>query len=255
MLTSRPENITANFDAGAIEDTTERQRAETVARKLSGLLIRAMETERARLARELHDDLSQRLALLSIKLTLLDTSDPDAIAKQVQSLLENIDEISNEVRRLSHQLHPSTLENLGLETALRGFCREVNDTHTIQITLDCESLPRTLTPDVSLCIFRITQEAVRNAVKHSGADEVIVIVKIKESILNLTVADNGSGFDQNVSRPHASLGLISMNERLAAFGSSLNIDSAVGKGTKIGASIDLAHSGQDKYIPTSGGRG
>jgi signal transduction histidine kinase len=132
------------------------------------LLIGAMETERARLARELHDDLSQRIALLSIKLHMLDTSTEAAIAEQVHSLSANIEEISNEVRRLSHQLHPSTLEQLGLESALRGFCRELNEAHKIKITLDCDSLPQTLSKNISLCMFRITQEALRNVVKHSG---------------------------------------------------------------------------------------
>ena len=233
-------NGVASFVYGAIADITERRRAESAASDLGGLLIGAMETERARLARELHDDLSQRIALLSIKLHMLDTSTEAAIAEQVHSLSANIEEISNEVRRLSHQLHPSTLEQLGLESALRGFCRELNEAHKIKITLDCDSLPQTLSKNISLCMFRITQEALRNVVKHSGADAVTVTVRIKEDTLNLTVADDGEGFDPFANASRSSLGLISMNERVAALGGSLNIDSAVGKGTRIGASIDLS---------------
>ena len=229
----------AQFVYGAAADITERRHAEAAAHDVGGLLIGAMETERARLARELHDDLSQRIALLSVKLHMLDTSDEAVIAQQVGELSENIDEISNEVRRLSHQLHPAVLERLGLEAALRGFCRELNEMQSVQIVLECDLLPRTLSKDVSLCMFRLAQEALRNVVKHSGARYATVSVRIRENNLDLAVTDDGSGFDTTARPSTTSLGLISMNERVAALGGSFDIDSALGKGTRVGASIDL----------------
>ena len=229
----------AAFVYGAIADITERREAEKAAGELGGLLIGAMETERARLGRELHDDLSQRIALLAINLQMLNATNPADLTERIRELSENIDGISHEVHRISHQLHPATLEQLGLEVALRGFCRELAKTHELVVDLKCDGLPKTLPEEVALCAFRLTQEALRNVIKHSQVKEAVVRVAMDGDVLTITVSDNGVGFDRNDISSRASLGLISMRERVASLGGSLKIDSKVGAGTTVEAKIRI----------------
>ena len=225
------------FVYGATADITERRRAERAAGELGGLLIGAMETERARLGRELHDDLSQRIALLAIKLQMLDAVNPSDLTESIRELSENIDGISAEVHRISHQLHPATLEQLGLKVALRGFCRELAKTHELVVDLKCDELPKAIPPEVSLCAFRLTQEALRNVVKHSQIKSAVVEASVDRDVLTITVSDKGVGFDQTQMSSRSSLGLISMRERVASLGGSLRIDSKIGGGTTIEATI------------------
>jgi signal transduction histidine kinase len=155
---------------GAIVDITKLKTAEQAIHDLSGKLMNAQEKERARLARELHDDLSQSIALLSIQLATLRNKPKDLayVKDQLDQFVSDLDRLSVDVHRISHELHPARLNHLGLETALRGFCRELSAAHPLEIYFEAENLPRDLPDDVSLCLYRVTQESLQNVIKHSG---------------------------------------------------------------------------------------
>jgi signal transduction histidine kinase len=240
------ENGKPKLFRGASVDITQRKLAETPAHELSRKLIWAQEKERTRLARELHDDLSQRLALLSIQLAELKKDYVDAryLRQQVDSITSEIQSISSDVHRMSHELHPAKLDQLGLESALRGFCRELEATHPVSISVEVVNLPNALSKDVSLCLYRVSQEALQNAIKHSGASRVKLVVKGGEGEIQLDVLDNGSGFDPKMVRLKESLGLISIDERIHAANGVVKIDSSVGAGTHIEAHVPIANDAE-----------
>lgn len=226
---------------GASVDITKRKLAEKAAHDLSQKLINAQERERARLARELHDDFSQSLALLSIQLNELARApvDADIVGERVRSLSEQIQHLSSDVHRISHELHPAKLEQLGLEAALRGFCREIGSTHPLKVEFDASNVPRSLTNDLSLCMYRVTQELLQNVVKHSGADHAHVTLASDGSEITLTVSDNGCGFKVENESPSGSLGLISMSERIRAVQGTMTVESNGTRGTRITARAPL----------------
>lgn len=228
---------------GASVDVTQRKLAEESAHELGRKLMWAQEKERTRLARELHDDLSQRLALLSIQLAELKKHAVDAryLRKQVDHLTSEIQGITADVHRMSHELHPAKLDQLGLESALRGFCRELEAAHPISINLEVVNVPRSLSKDVSLCLYRVSQEAVQNAIKHSGASAVNLSVRRIDGEIQLDVSDNGSGFDPKTVRSKESLGLINIDERIRSVHGVVRIDSTVGAGTHIEAHVPIAN--------------
>jgi signal transduction histidine kinase len=205
-------------------------------RVLSGRLITAQEDERRRIARELHDDLQQRLALLAIELDVIAntrqalTSD-EAVAC-ARRLWQKTVEISSEVHALSHRLHPSKLEALGLLKTVRGYCRELSQ-HGLRVAFTDEGVPDSIPPDVALSVFRVVQESLQNVVKHSGAADARVTMAGRDGRLRLTVEDDGRGFDTTVTNHGAGLGLVSMRERLHLVGGELTIESACGRGTKV----------------------
>ena len=225
---------------GAAADITDQRLAEEKAHDLSGKMITVLETERSRLARELHDDLSQSLALLSIELASLNRSDIGTLEDRIRGLADRVNTISADVHRMSYELHPARLEQLGLASAIRGFCREIGETQGLAIDLTIGKLPLQLSKDVTLCIYRIIQEAVQNVVKHSGARKATVEVGVSGSDLVLIILDTGAGFDPNDARITASLGLISMRERIMAVGGTLRLNSRVGDGTVVEARITLS---------------
>ena len=156
---------------GAALDNTARKLAEEAAHDLSGRLIHAQEEEQTRLARELHDDLSQSLALLSVELEMFGQSPPaerGQISARMQEFSAQVKRLSSEVHRLSHELHPAKLEQLGLVAAMRGFCKEFAMAHEMAIQFADRSVPRAVPEDTALCLYRITQEALHNVVRHSG---------------------------------------------------------------------------------------
>lgn len=220
---------------GASVDTTKRKLAEQAAHDLSGRLIDAQETERARLARELHDDLSQSLALLSIQLEMLgrEPGEPGAIKKQIANLTSQIQQLSSDVHRISHELHPAKLGQLGLESALRGFCREIATAHGFTVDFDAANVPRSMPNDISLCLYRVTQESLQNVGKHSGASSASVRINMENDEICLVISDNGSGFDTQSSKAKASLGLTSMRERIRLVNGTFSIESNVGISTRI----------------------
>lgn len=236
LIYGRPQHL-----RGVSVDVTKRKLAEKAAHELSRKLMGAQEKERARLARELHDDLSQSLALLSIELQSLgdESGGSSAMKKHIADLTAQIQRLSSDVHRISHELHPSKLSQLGLTAALRGFCRETGAVRGIKVGFDAKDVPRDLPNDISLCLYRIAQESLQNTVKHSGASFANVVLSVNDGIVKLMVSDNGCGFDTESVKSKEALGLISMDERIRAIQGTLTIESVIDSGTKIEAHVPL----------------
>ena len=190
---------------GFMIDITERKRAEEALKDLGGRLIAAQEEERRRVARELHDDLNQRLALISRELEQLAQKIPKPLRKSVQTLEKQAIEVSTEIHRLSYRLHPSKLDHLGLPSALASLCREISETGTVKVHFHQAGFPATIHRDITLCLFRIAQEGLRNCVKHSGAEFARVVLTKTQQVVRLSVSDNGCGFDTSSGAMEKSL--------------------------------------------------
>jgi PAS domain S-box-containing protein len=222
-------------------DVSRSRQAEAALRDLSGRLINAQEEERSRVARELHDDLSQRMALLSIELEQLsDAMNGSAkLRRRFESLQNQAQEISSDIHRLSYRLHPSKLDHLGLAAALKSLCEQINASGKLRVYLHQQSFAEMLPKDITLCLFRIAQETLRNAVKHSQASHVRVIVQKYEVEVRLAVIDDGCGFDMQSPSFTEGLGFVGMRERLRIVGGTLEIYSQLAQGTRINVAIPL----------------
>ncbi len=222
----------------AIADITERKRAEEALSGVSRKLIEAQEQERTRIARELHDDIVQRLVLVNIGLAGLqhDALDlPAGAASRINELREQTAKIVDDIQSLSHELHSSKLEIVGLGTAMRAFCREFSEHQKVEIDFETHDLPSSLPPTISLCLFRVLQEAVRNCTKHSGVRRFEVRSWGTLSEIHLTVKDSGAGFEIEAARNGRGLGLVSMEERLKLVNGTFSIESKPQCGTTIHA--------------------
>jgi signal transduction histidine kinase/ABC-type uncharacterized transport system substrate-binding protein len=209
---------------------------------LSGMLITAQERERSRLASEIHDDFSQRLALIALDLENVEEAigtSPDEAVQQVHNILNSASEIGADLHTLSHRLHSSTLERLGLVPGVTALCREFATQHDIEIDFSTEGVPRSVHPDVALCLFRIIQEALRNLKKHSGAAKAQVRLRKAGDRLLVSVYDEGVGFDVRDLGTKDGLGIRSMEERASLLGGRVVIHSKPGEGTRIEASVPL----------------
>ena len=206
-------------------------------RDLGGRLLTAQEAERTRIARELHDDISQQLALLSIDLELLGGAVSGDAAAMVREALNRSNRISSSVHDLSHRLHPAKLRLIGLVAALQGLQREMPQSD-ILMTVTHDDVPSALPPDLTLCLFRVAQEALRNAFKYSKARKLTVHLGGGSDQITLTIADDGVGFDVDTAWGKG-LGLVSMSERLEAIGGNLAIRSRPGAGTLIDVKVPL----------------
>src|SRR5262249_1457902 len=204
-------------------------------------LLAAQEHERARIARELHDDVGQRMALLQFNLTRFSgTTDLSAGARaDVGEMVDMSSQIVSVPRSLSPELHPATLDIVGREMAIKGLCRDFHRQHGLEIRYSSRDVPRQLERSVSICAFRIAQEALRNVVKHSGATAAIVELAGEGGRLVLSVSDSGSGFDVDAVDERAGLGLISMRERLRLIKGHLSIQSMPRAGTRIRVEVPL----------------
>jgi len=217
-----------------------RRRSEAAAHELSGRLIRAQEEERARLARELHDDVTQRLALLAIEAGREERISAGSVTgNAMKSMRENLVRLSEDVHALSYRLHPSILEDLGLTEALRAECERFSQICPVRLDANVRDIPEQLPRDVALCLFRITQEGLRNVARHAGASETEVSLRRLDGGLQLAVRDNGAGFDRAQRRTRISLGHASMRHRVFALGGRLDIESNPGHGTTIRAWVPL----------------
>jgi signal transduction histidine kinase len=228
---------------GSCIDVTERKRAEEVLSGVSRRLIEAQEQERTRIARELHDDIGQRLALLNIKLEQLQQNSPDLPAElhgHMGELRMRTSEIARDVQSMSHELHSSKLEYLGIANAMKALCHEFSDQQNVEVVFAHDEVPRTLPQEISLCLFRVLQEALQNAVKHSGVRHFGVELRYESDAIDLTVRDSGSGFDVQQAMKTRGLGLISMAERLKLVDGQLSIDSQPNLGTTIHARVPLS---------------
>lgn len=211
-------------------------------RDLSGRLIDAQEKERGRVARELHDGWNQRLAVLAIELGTLRANppdQPDETRLRLKAVQEGLMELSADVRSISHELHPASLEHLGLGPALKSFCTDFAEQQGIRVSLELDGLPSRPRPDVALCLYRVAQECLRNVAKHSGAREATVKTSLENGMLELRVHDEGGGFDPESARNRRGLGLVSMRERVQIVHGSLDVVSSPGKGTEIVAAVPL----------------
>jgi PAS domain S-box-containing protein len=225
----------------AFIDITERKVAEAALASVSRRLIMAQEQERTRIARELHDDIGQRLALLANELQQVQQNSPNLpeVRKRMEELEKQTFEIVTDIQSLSHELHSSKLEYLGIAKAMRSFCKEFSEQQRVEIGFENNDLPSTLPPDVSLCFFRVLQEALRNSAKYSGVRHFDVKLWATPNEVSLTVSDSGAGFDLKAAKDGRGLGLISMEERLKIVGGDLLIASQPMRGTTIHARAPL----------------
>ena len=213
----------------------ERTRAELALEDLAGRLINAQEQERSRIGRELHDHISQLLGVLMIKIDQLraHAEMPSVTASGLNDVRRCASDITDDVHRLSHRLHSSTLDYLGLVPALQKLVAEFNDHHDIPVEFAHTSLPAPVRPDVALCLFRVTEESLNNVARHSQAKAAHVDVSGAPDGIHLTVKDDGKGFDMAQLQGRPGLGFVSMQERLRVLRGTVRIDSAPSRGTTV----------------------
>jgi signal transduction histidine kinase len=224
----------------------KRKTSERTLRLLSAQRISAQEEDRRQLARELHDDVNQRLALLSIELDQL-REDPQAwpLKARLQQLSAKTASLSTDVHTLARELRPSKLDHLGLVPAAQDLCREIGIRHEIQVDLESKDVPEGLTGDTAICLYRLLQEALQNVVKHSRALQVRVVLEGKDNRIDMKVFDNGAGFTPGELDDDKGfgLGLAGMRERVAVLEGMVVVRSAPGAGTKVYVSVPLPKSG------------
>ena len=227
---------------GCCFDITDRKELAITRMEFSGRLIKAQEEERARIARELHDDIGQRLALLAIDVQQLDAAlygTNQDVHGRMQALWSQINEIATDAGRISHQLHSSKLQLLGLAQAVRGLCDDFSKQYAVNIDYSCTGVPPHLDSAVSLSLFRVAQEALHNAARHSHAQHVRVRLRGNTAQLRLSIHDDGRGFDVDTALAGEGLGLISMTERLRLVGGAVSIRSDPSYGTRVVARVPL----------------
>jgi signal transduction histidine kinase len=214
--------------------------------KVSGMLINAEEHERSRIASELHDDFSQRVAIIALGLENAEEATPDSLPdlhKQLRQLIDSTSELGVDLHTLSHRLHSSTIESLGLVPAVAALCKEFTTQQHLQVEFTSDEIPRTVHPDAALCIFRIVQECLRNLKKHSRAPQALVSLRVNAGKLNVSVLDKGCGFDTKDLSHKEGLGVRTMQERARSLGGEFVIQSAPGAGTTVNAWVPLAPKG------------
>lgn len=230
---------------GSCIDVTDRKLAEDALAGMSRKLIEAHEEERTWIARELHDDINQRIALMAIELERWDQhfcdSDVDG-REHIRSVRERLFDLGKDVQALSHRLHSSKLEILGLVAAARSFCKEFAGQHKVEIDFSDKDVPRNVPKEISLCLFRVLQEALQNALKHSGVQHFSVAMHGRSGEIQMEVSDLGVGFTQHDTVNHDGLGLISMRERLQMVKGELSIKSEPSSGTTIQALVRFSSS-------------
>jgi signal transduction histidine kinase len=231
----------------------ERHRAEAAAHELSGRLINAQEEERSRLARELHDDVTQRLALLAIDAGVEERSfSSSAGGAAMKRIRERLVRLSEDVHALSYRLHPSILEDLGLAEALKSECERYSRTCTIRLDLAPREFPEQLPREVALGLFRIAQESLRNIARHAKATRVEVRLRRLDGGLQLAVSDDGAGFELAHDPTRTSLGHASMRQRVFLLGGRVDIDSSPGFGTCIRAWVPLQEAHREPSARAAG---
>jgi PAS domain S-box-containing protein len=227
---------------GSCIDVTERRMAEKALASLSGRLIDAQEEERKRIAREIHDDYNQRLALVANtlgELAVHSEESPQALGQQLHELWNGVSEVAADLHGLSHSLHSSTLESLGLTAGVKAFCKEFAEQQQMQVSFAHENVPSSIPADLALCLFRITQEGLRNIKRHSGSSRAEVRLEMVKETLHLSVSDWGRGFDMKNRSPQSGIGIRSMEERLRFLGGYLEVHSRPTEGTRIDAWLPL----------------
>jgi two-component system CheB/CheR fusion protein len=218
------------------------RRSEEQLRRLTANLFTAQEEERKRVARELHDDLNQRMAMLSNEVATLEQTPPGSarhLRKLLRSLRERVDRLSDDLRRTAQHLHPSALEHFGLVAAIESHCSDFLKLHRIQLKLAHRSVPDSIPFEVSLCLYRVTQECLNNVANHSGARKATVAIRGEKNGILLSVTDNGKGFDPGLLANQSGLGIVGIWERVRLVDGVVSIDSRPGHGTQIEVRVPL----------------
>jgi len=219
-----------------VQDITEQKRAEEALSGISRKLIEAQEQERARIARELHDDIGQRVALMAVNLCRvqqdIQTLPSEALGR-VRELQKQAADISTNVHALSHALHGPKLASVGIVSAMKGICNEFSDHQRVKIDFSSHDLPAPLRVEISLCLVRVLQEALQNVAKHSGVKHAAVQLRGTREEIHLIVSDSGRGFDLDGAMHGRGLGLTSMQERVRVVNGTIMIQSKPKGGTTI----------------------
>jgi PAS domain S-box-containing protein len=225
--------------AGVTLDVSELKRTQVELQQLAKRLMEAQEEERRRISRELHDDIGQRVALLGIELDLVQQllHEQEPLRERVERAQLATGELGTDLHQLSHALHSSKLKYLGLPAALRELCTRMADKHSLAIQLECDEQKLSLPEDEALALFRVAQEALNNAVRHSRANSVRVSLSHTPHDVRLLVCDDGSGFDP--ARKTSGIGLVGMRERMRAIQGDFQIISAAQRGTEVQATVAL----------------
>jgi PAS domain S-box-containing protein len=224
----------------------ERTRSEEQIHSLTVRLMNAQEEERARLARELHDDFSQQIAAVSIAIANLKKRLPPELADAPEPIRQKLVALAESARRLSHELHPSVLQYSGLPAALRRYCSELEGLTSHRIAFvhegSCEGLP----PAAALCAYRVAQEALQNTIKHSRVSAAEVLLRVRRGVLTLVVSDHGIGMASGAS---GGLGLVSMRERSRLVGGDVAVESRAGEGVRVTLTIPFGTAARQPAEP------
>lgn len=212
-----------------------RKQADDAIRSLASKLLTTQEEERRRIAREMHDDWTQRLAVLGLEVARLEESigEPNEAATLIHTIHQRLVGLSRDVHDLSRQLHPAILDELGLVEALRSECDAFSRREQIAVDFQADTVPSGLNPEVRLGLYRIAQEALRNLAKHAAVTECWISLVAKDGSLELTIRDKGIGFDPKTERRDAGIGIVSLEERAPLIGARLSIISSPGQGTTV----------------------
>jgi PAS domain S-box-containing protein len=236
---------------GSCLDITDRKLAEEALASVGPRLIEAHEEERTWIARELHDDIVQRVALVAVELERSGKEAPDTTTgghNRIRQARQLLFDLGRDIQALSHRLHSSKLEYLGLVSAAKSFCHELSEQRNVRIEFKHSDLPAAVPKEISLCLFRVLQEALQNAAKHSGAQDFAVEVNGIEDGISLTVSDSGIGFNWQNAINRRGIGLISMRERLRLVNGELSIQSEPGRGTTVRAHVRFGKEDHSKAI-------
>jgi PAS domain S-box-containing protein len=221
---------------GYASDVTDQKKAQEALRNVGGRMIEAQEKERSRIARELHDDICQKLAILSMELEMskrMGLRPGGPIEVRIEEMRQHCSAIAADVQALSHELHSSRLDYLGLAVALQSFCQEFSKQQNVKVEFQHEDVPDSLPKDVALSLFRIAQEGLHNSLKYSGVARFSLHLRGTGDTVQLEISDSGSGFEVDQAQMGNGLGLISMQERAHLVNGSFAIDSTPGGGTRI----------------------
>jgi PAS domain S-box-containing protein len=235
---------------GSCIDVTTRKLAEQALADVGRKLIEAHEEERTWIARELHDDINQRIALLAVELDRFEQHRPSSreIPGHFRKVRQCLFDLGKDIQALSHRLHSSKLDYLGIVVAASSFCKEFSEQKNVEIDFTHQDMPRSLPKEISLCVFRVLQEALQNAAKHSGVRFFRVDLDGTAGTVQLTVSDLGVGFDADDAINYRGLGLISMRERLQLVGGEISIKSQPGRGTTIHARVPFSSSSNSQSM-------
>jgi PAS domain S-box-containing protein len=230
---------------GSAIDITSHKEAEAAVADVSRKLVEAHESERTRLARELHDDIAQRMAVLTMDLDTLAERlplRPDDLSLRIRALADRAIDLAKDIQGISHSLHSSKLDYIGVAAAAAAFCREVSQQHHVDVAFTHHGVPDDVPNEVAVCVFRVLQEAVHNAVKHAGVQSVAVDLRGSGHDLHLEVRDAGVGFEPDAALRGPGFGLVGMQERMRLADGELALESRPGAGATIRARVPLHRS-------------